>query len=85
MKGDTDLLEGDRHIAIIGTREPTDNGRKAAFRLGQIMAGKGEVVVSGLAIGCDTAGHEGCLDAGGKTIAFLPSPLDEILPKTNHA
>ncbi len=84
LKGDRALLYGYRHIAVIGTREATEHGRRAGYRLGQILAEKGEVVVSGLAIGCDTSGHRGCIDAGGKTIAILPSPLDGILPEVNR-
>ena len=48
-----------------------------------LFAQHGEIVVSGLAIGCDTNAHIGCLEANGKTIAILPSPIDNILPKNN--
>ena len=39
--------------------------------------------VSGLAIGCDKAAHEGCLDAGGQTIAIVASGLNIVHPKEN--
>lgn len=83
-KGNMELLKGQNHIAIIGTREVTPHGAVAGERLGEIMAGKGKVIVSGLAIGCDTCGHTGCLNAGGKTVAIMPCPLDEVLPKNNE-
>lgn len=44
---------------------------------------EGHVIVSGLAAGCDTAEHQGCLDAGGRTIAFVGSGLDITHPKAN--
>ncbi len=40
-------------------------------------------IVSGLALGCDTIAHKTALEHNGKTIAILPSPLDNILPKEN--
>ena len=41
------------------------------------------MIVSGLAIGCDKAAHEGCLSVGGKTIAIVASGLDITHPKEN--
>jgi DNA processing protein len=40
-------------------------------------------IVSGLALGCDTIAHSTALEQDGKTIAILPSPLDNILPREN--
>jgi DNA processing protein len=47
------------------------------------MAERGWCVVSGLAEGCDTEGHEGCLAAGGKTIAALAHGFGRIYPAKN--
>ena len=82
-KGDVSLIHA-RSAAIIGSREATDHGRRVARRLGNIMAESGICVMSGLAVGIDAAGHTGVLEAGGKTIAVLPSPLDCVLPKCNR-
>lgn len=82
-KGNLDLLNGSRHIAIIGTRDVTNHGYKVGERLGELLAKKGKVVVSGLAIGCDSSGHRGCIAANGETIAIMPCPLDEVFPKNN--
>lgn len=73
-------------MAVIGTREPTTEG----FNGGKYLAGQfaklGYNIVSGLAIGCDTSGHEGALSVGGKTTAILANGLDHdsIYPKENQ-
>lgn len=73
-------------LAVIGTREPTTEG----FNGGKYLAGQfakcGYNIVSGLAIGCDTCGHEGALSVGGKTTAILANGLDHdsIYPKENQ-
>lgn len=72
-------------IAVIGTREPTDNGSKAAEFFAAEFAKKGFNIVSGLAVGCDAWGHKGALQAGGITTAFLGNGLDweSIYPQEN--
>lgn len=70
-----------QHIAIIGSRKPDSFGTDAAYRLGRCYSS--EIVVSGLALGIDTAAHKGCLEAGGQTIAIVGSGLDRIHPKEN--
>ena len=44
---------------------------------------KGYVVVSGLALGCDSIAHKTCVETGGKTIAVLPTSCDNIQPSSN--
>lgn len=51
--------------------------------MGSNYARNGYVVVSGLALGCDTAAHKGCLAVGGETIAIVATGLDLIHPKEN--
>ena len=72
-------------VAVIGTREPTPNGIKAGHYFACEFARKGFNIVSGLAVGCDTAGHEGALMGNGVTTAFLATSLDwnSIYPKQN--
>lgn len=73
-------------IAIIGTREPTDNGVKAGLYFSKEFAKRNFNIVSGLALGCDTTGHKGALEVGGTTTAFLATGLDweSIYPKENQ-
>ena len=71
-------------IAIIGTREPTKEGVIAGKFFGEKLAEAGFNIVSGLAIGCDTAGHRGALRViEGKTTAFLAHGLDSVYPPEN--
>lgn len=72
-------------VAVIGTREPTPNGIKAGKFFASEFAKRGYNIISGLAIGCDTTGHEGALEATGVTTAFLANGLDwkSIYPKEN--
>ena len=72
-------------LAVIGTREITDFGKKAGLFLTQELAKRGFCIVSGLALGCDTVGHQGALNVGGKTIAFLAHGLDTVYPPENEA
>ena len=72
-------------IAIIGTREPTEAGTQAGIYFAEKFAEQGFNIVSGLAIGCDTTGHQGALNVKGATTAFLANGLDweSIYPKEN--
>lgn len=72
-------------IAVIGTRKPTENGINAGLYFSEQLARKGYNIVSGLAIGCDTAAHIGALRGRGITTAFLANGLDwdSIYPKEN--
>lgn len=83
-KGNIELLKNSACVAIIGTRNPTNKGLLAAKKIARLFANNKYTIVSGLAIGIDTAGHQGALEASnGKTIAVLASGLDKIYPKEN--
>lgn len=70
-------------LAIIGTRNPTEAGKTAGQYYARAFASIGINIVSGLALGCDTAGHLGALNAGGATTAFLAHGLDSVYPQEN--
>lgn len=70
-------------VAIVGTRQPTAEGRERARRIAQGFAAEGVTVVSGLARGCDTAAHEGALSSGGRTLAVLGSGITIVSPRQN--
>lgn len=72
-------------VAVIGTREPTAIGTEAGIFFARELAKRGFNIVSGLAVGCDTTGHEGALSVGGTTTAFLANSLawDDIYPQAN--
>lgn len=79
VRGNAGRLGGPA-VAIVGSRGATPYALAVAGRLGEELAGRGIVVVSGLARGVDSAAHRGCLAAGGATVAVLGSGLDRIYP-----
>ena len=84
VKGNVNCLSAETVIAVIGTREPSRWGATAAERIAASLAAKGIVVTSGLALGCDTAAHRGCMLAGGHTIAVMAHGLDRVYPAQNR-
>jgi DNA processing protein len=82
-----ELLERDaRGVAVVGTRNPTEEGKRRGRRLGRELAEAGITVYSGLATGIDTAAHEGALAAGGRTVGVIGhGQLLPIYPKENQA
>ena len=70
-------------VAIVGTRRATSYGKDIAFKIAETLAREGVIIVSGLALGIDSAAHEGALAAGGKTWAVLGSGIENIWPRSN--
>jgi len=71
-------------VAIVGTREASEDGRRAAREIAKVLAADKFVVVSGLALGIDAAAHEGALEAGGApTVAILAHGLHMVTPTRN--
>jgi DNA processing protein len=70
-------------VAVVGTRKPTPEGLRRARRLAQALVEDGRTVVSGLARGIDTAAHTAALEAGGRTIAVIGTPLGWSYPAEN--
>jgi DNA processing protein len=71
-------------LAIVGSRNPTEGGRQNAYRFARHLGRSGFCIVSGLAEGIDTAAHEGALDGGAMTVAFLGHGIDSIYPARNE-
>lgn len=82
--GNVDILSANNMVSVIGTREPTEYGINSAQSISRILAEKGAIIVSGLAVGCDTAAHKGCLQGKGQTVAVLAHGLDRIYPSQNR-
>lgn len=70
-------------ISIIGSRVCSVSGMNIAKQFAKELAKNGITIISGMAIGIDTAAHIGCLEANGNTIAVLGSGLNRIFPKEN--
>ena len=84
--GDLSLLAPTANcIAVIGARTASPIGLRKAYELGNKYAKEGNIIVSGLALGCDKSAHEGCLDADGRTIAIVASGLNIVHPKENDS
>ncbi len=71
-------------VAVVGSRDPTDYGKRTAHKLTRELARAGITVVSGMARGIDSTAHRGALDGGGRTIAVLGSGPDVIYPPENR-
>ncbi len=71
-------------VAVVGTRAPSDEGRRRARRLGEALGRAGVCVVSGLALGIDGAAHEGALSAGAPTIGVLGGGHAHFFPPRNR-
>lgn len=71
-------------VAIVGTRRPTSEAYRFARELASSLARAGVVVVSGGALGIDTAAHEGALDAGAGTLVVAPSSYCRPYPEENR-
>lgn len=83
VQGDAMLLAAES-LAVVGSRSATSYGLGVAKSIASQMATRGICIVSGLALGIDTAAHRGCLRAGGKTIAVLACGLDRTYPPANR-
>ena len=68
------------HIAVVGTRSMTEYGKSVAYNMGYSLAKNGAVVVSGMALGCDSVAMCGALDARGSTVAVLGCGVDIAYP-----
>jgi len=83
-QGRWELLQR-RCIAIVGTRQPSAEGEQRAATLARHFAQAGFTVLSGLAVGIDTAVHRAALEAGGLSAAVLGTPLTAQYPPENAA
>ncbi len=77
-------------LAVVGSRNPTPQGRLNAHDFAAHLSQAGLTVVSGLALGVDTAAHQGALKGGHAshplhTVAVVGTGLDRVYPYQNHA
>jgi len=82
-QGEWDLAFAPKRVAIVGTRNPSDEGVRRTKKLVTFLVKDGYTIFSGLAKGVDTAAHETAIAQGGETIAVIGTPLDHSYPKEN--
>lgn len=76
-------LLNEKCIAVVGSRNCTDNGKKVAEEFARVLSKAGLTIVSGMARGIDTSAHIGTLKTRGKTIAVLGAGFKHIFPEEN--
>lgn len=85
VKGDPAVL-GQPALAVVGARSATPQGIANAAAFARSLADSGLAIVSGLALGIDTAAHQGALaSASGKTVAVIGTGADRVYPARNKA
>ena len=82
-QGNLDLLSS-RAVSVVGTRNPTDEGRRRARKLAKFLVDNDFTVMSGLAKGIDTEAHQAALEAGGRTIGVIGTALNQFYPRENQ-
>ncbi|MFM2105779.1 MAG: DNA-protecting protein DprA [Chloroflexota bacterium] len=83
VRGDPAALAAPRAVAVVGTRRPTDMGRRVAGRLAGSLARAGAVVVSGLAVGIDGAAHAAAVAESAPTVAVIGGGHDRLFPRAH--
>jgi DNA processing protein len=83
VRGDPAALERAHAVAVVGTRRPSELGRRIAARIAAALADAGAAVVSGLATGIDGAAHAACVAAGVPTVAVLGSGHARLFPRAH--
>jgi len=82
-KGDVELVSKPC-ISIVGSRESSVESQEWAYKIARTLSNKGYVIVSGGALGIDSAAHKGALAGSGKTISVLGSGIEEVYPPENE-
>lgn len=79
VKGNADL-EATHMVSIVGTRAPTDQGKRLCTELVEGLKDSGATIVSGLAYGIDIVAHRAALKQGLQTIGCVAHGLDRLYP-----
>jgi len=81
-KGDTEILDKPS-LSIVGSRESNSKSEQWVFNIAKQLSEEGFVIVSGGALGIDTAAHKGALAGSGETICVLGSGINNVYPPEN--
>jgi DNA processing protein len=83
VAGDPALFRVQPRVSVVGSRRVSPEGIKRAEKVVRKLVEHGAIIVSGLAEGVDTAAHRAAIEAKGRTVAVIGTPLDEVYPKSN--
>lgn len=81
--GSWQLADAPRRVAVVGTRKVSPEGAARTRKLVRALVEHDCTIVSGLAEGVDTIAHTTAIEAGGRTIAVIGTPISEVYPKEN--
>lgn len=84
-KGNVGLLQNNKMIAVVGSRDASTYGKMTIQSLFPTLIQHGFIIISGLAKGVDTYSHETAIKLGGQTIAVIAGGFFHIYPKENLA
>ena len=82
-KGDLDLCNFERTLAVVGSRKATFHAGEALNKIMSELSGTDMCIVSGLAAGLDTTAHSAAIKNNLKTIGVIASGFDYIYPTSN--
>ena len=82
--GDVQALNTPRAVTMVGARKVSYEGERATETIARELSEAGVTIVSGLALGVDSAAHRGCIQGGSPTVAALACGLDLIYPAENE-
>lgn len=83
LRGHTELLDSPQ-LAIVGSRNPSGEGRRNAEEFASFLTRSGLTITSGMALGIDAAAHRGALKTGGATLAVWGTSLDRVYPPSHR-
>lgn len=83
IAGNPELVTHGRRISVVGSRDVSDEGARRTKVLVKALVDADIIVVSGLAAGVDAIAHHTAIEAGGRTVAVLGTPLDKFYPAAN--
>ncbi|MGH2946314.1 MAG: DNA-processing protein DprA [Solirubrobacteraceae bacterium] len=84
VAGGRDCLAVEDAVAIVGARRATEYGLTVARDLGRSLSSAGVGVVSGLALGVDSAAHAGALEGRAAPVGVLAGGADRPYPASKH-
>lgn len=82
-RGNWELIEHPKRVAIVGSRNPSIEGLKRTKRIARLLVEQDYTIVSGLAKGVDTMAHRTAIENGGRTVAVIGTPITEYYPPEN--